>query len=134
MPPDCTSTSSAVNDSVTGQGFGLNFQPDAATSGLAGDASASTCSSSLSPSARSVRYMRLRMLCSGTAPWARRPAITASGTMSSAPLAENVVSSIGWLRSSPEDSSTRPPATTVSPLRASDSESAFMASSVLFTA
>ena len=74
------------------------------------------------------------MLCSGTAPWARRPAITASGTMSSAPLAENVVSSIGWLRSSPEDSSTRPPATTVSPLRASASESAFMASSVLFTA
>ncbi len=74
------------------------------------------------------------MLCSGTAPWARRASITESGTMSSAPLAANVVSSSGWLRSSPTDSSTRPPTVTVSPLRASASESAFMASSVLFTA
>ena len=32
MPLDWTSTSSAVKDSVTGQGFGLNVQPDAATS------------------------------------------------------------------------------------------------------
>ena len=134
MPLDWTTTSSAVNESVTGQGFGPNFHPEAATSALGGEASPSICASSLSPSVRLVLYMRLSTDCSGTTPWARRSAITESGTIASAPLEANAASSNGWRRSSPVDVSVRPAAWMVSPLPASASARPCMPSSVLFTA